>query len=217
VVETQVKQLAPLQQLEFLEAMQSERAVQQSCVLADGKAEAAHGDNDHSHNQTSQNELHDDSYSQARCGDQRQHQGLAEDVAAFGRLIVQLYRGRRIHHRASDHRWVLPPVRSAPSLPAYRIPSVLLQILLILLQILQILLLQILLLQILQILQILFQLGDRIMCPSACSSSAVESVSHLHPVACVHFDGLLQYAPSTLTALSSPLSMLITPVVDNSW
>ena len=125
-----MKQLAPLQQLEFLEAMQSQRAVQQSCALADGKTEASHEDSDQSHhhtpknevnddscsqawcgeqshNHTSGNEVHVDSCSQAWCGDQRQHQGPAQDVAAFGRLIVQLYRGRRIYHPASDHRWVL--------------------------------------------------------------------------------------------------------------
>ncbi len=131
MVETQVKQLAPLQQLEFLEVMQSQRPVQQSCALADDKAEAAHGDNNQTHHHTSSNEEHDDSCSQAWCGDQWQHQGPAQDVAAFGRLIVQLYRGRRIYHRASDRRWVLPPVRSASSLPAYGMPSVLLVILLL--------------------------------------------------------------------------------------
>ena len=104
MVDGQVQQLAPLQQLAFVEAMQSQRAVQQSCALADGKAQAACGDRDQSHHHTSENEVNDDSHSQAWCGDQRQHQGPSQDVAAFGRLIVQLYRGRRIHHRASDHR-----------------------------------------------------------------------------------------------------------------
>ena len=114
----QVKQLAPLQQLEFLEAMQSQQSVQQSCALADGKAEAALGGVNQSHCHTSGKEVNNGSYSQVRCSDQRHHQGPAQDVAAFGRLIVQLYRGRRIYHRPSDQRWVLPHVRSAPSLPA---------------------------------------------------------------------------------------------------
>ncbi|KAL0056421.1 hypothetical protein WJX82_011195 [Trebouxia sp. C0006] len=102
----QVKQLAPLQQLEFLEAMQSQQAVQQSCALADGKTEASHEDSDQSHHHTPQNE--------AWCGDQRQHQGPAQDVAAFGRLIVQLYRGRRIYHPASDHRFWMSEVAYLP-------------------------------------------------------------------------------------------------------
>ncbi|DBB03865.1 TPA: Spectrin beta chain, non-erythrocytic 5 [Trebouxia sp. C0004] len=110
----QVKQLAPLQQLQLLEAVHSQQSVQQSWALADGKIQAAHADNDESQDHTCGNEVHDGSYSQAWCGDQRQHQGPAQDVAAFGRLIVQLYRGRRIHHRASDHRFWMSEVAYLP-------------------------------------------------------------------------------------------------------
>ncbi|KAL0031838.1 hypothetical protein WJX79_010539 [Trebouxia sp. C0005] len=77
----QVKQLAPLQQLDILEAMQSQQPVQQSSALADGKAEAAYGDGDQSHHHTFGNEL---------------------------------YRGRRVYHRASDHRFWMSEVAYLP-------------------------------------------------------------------------------------------------------
>ena len=40
-------------------------------------------------------------------GGQQAEAGPAADIAAFGRLIVQLYRGRMIHRSISDHRWEL--------------------------------------------------------------------------------------------------------------
>ena len=34
----------------------------------------------------------------------REQAGCATDIQAVGRLIVQLFRGRMLHHRATDHR-----------------------------------------------------------------------------------------------------------------
>ena len=98
----QVKQLSALQQLELLEAMHVKHSVQQDGTLHSDTA--ANGHKDHEHDPLLSQQLGNTSGMGSVSVGDKQEPGSAEDIAAFGRLMVQLYRGRMLPHHASDHR-----------------------------------------------------------------------------------------------------------------
>ncbi len=97
----QVKQLTPLQQLNLLEAMHSNKPPRKGLLQSHSPATAANGHHHKQHDPLSNHPLQDNSTLDAASV---QEDGPAEDIAAFGRLVVQLYRGKKIFHQAADHQ-----------------------------------------------------------------------------------------------------------------
>ena len=97
-----------LHQLQLLEAMHSSQSFQpQTQPVDDG----------HSHSSLTSDDIGSDMASCPSChhsmakvhasGDTATKvvnvgQGLSEDIAAFGRLVIQVYRGKMLHHAAAD-------------------------------------------------------------------------------------------------------------------
>ena len=117
-------QLSPLEQLEQLESVAScgfrdpylnshaSDQVPQSFPAASANGHDSSQPEPNMQAESSQEHVHD-VQQQSRGSDDRDGEGDGEgegegagDIHAVGRLMVQLFRGKMLHHRATDHRQV---------------------------------------------------------------------------------------------------------------
>ena len=99
----QMAHLPPLQQLELLESLLPVTPLHNSPAPGSRQANEAGINHTPQQQQSPSRQPHKGGGGSGVRGADCQ-QGPAADIAAFGRLVVQLYRGRMLHHSASDHQ-----------------------------------------------------------------------------------------------------------------